>query len=90
MASDDEAGDDGPDALGPAGPLLATALRLGERAAATGDAAGCYALYACAARLARKVRGLGEVADFRLDRALDEAAGESDPAARAAVLRRGI
>src|SRR4051812_36724905 len=87
MASDDT---DGPDPLGPARPLLTVAVRLGARAAGTGDHAGAYALLACAARLARKVRGLGEVADFRLERTLEEADGAADPAAQAAELRDGL
>lgn len=56
--------------LGPALPLLVAAMDLGGRAASAGDNAGAYNLFGCAARLARKVRGLGEVADFRLERAL--------------------
>lgn len=93
MASDDDDtdGDDTEnDPLGPARPLIATALRLADRVAPTGDDAGAAALLACAARLARKVRGLGEVADFRLDRALDEADNETDPAAQAEALREGL
>src|SRR5258708_4864474 len=82
--------DDDNDPLGPARPLLSAAVQLGDRAAAAGDHAGCYALYACAARLARKVRGLGEVADFRLERALDEAEVEADPVAQADTLRAGL
>ena len=54
------------------------------------DPAGAYDLYACAARLARRVRGLSEVADFRLDRALDESESRSDPAGRAAALREAF
>jgi hypothetical protein len=88
MASDGP--DDENDPLGPARPLLSAAVRLGARAADAGDHAGCYALCACAARLARKVRGLGEVADFRLERALEEADGEDDPAAQAGALRAGL
>jgi hypothetical protein len=83
------AGDE-PNPLGPALPLLLAAVELGGRAAKAGDAAGAYALYACAARLVRNVRGVGEVADFRLDRALDESESRSDPAARAAVLRKAF
>jgi hypothetical protein len=90
MASDDEPEDTTADPLGPARPLLATALRLGGRAATAGDHAGSFALYACAARLARKVRGLGEVADFRLERALDEAENDSDPVVQAETLREGL
>lgn len=85
MASFDD--DDSPDPLGPARPLLAAALRLGARAAGAGDHAGSYALFACAVRLARKVRGLGEVADFRLERALDEAENETAPGAQSETLR---
>jgi len=88
MSSDDP--DEDTDPLGPARPLLAAAVELGARAAATGDHAGCYALCACAARLARKVRGLGEVADFRLERALDDADGEADSFAQANTLRAGL
>jgi hypothetical protein len=88
MPSDDET--DGPDPLGPARPLLVAALDLGARAADTGDHAGAGALFACAARLARKVRGLGEIADFRLERALEAADEESDPAVRAEELRSGL
>jgi hypothetical protein len=67
------ASEDNGDSLGPARPLLVTAIRLGTRVADAGDSVGCYGLLACAARLARKVKGLGEVADFRLERALDDA-----------------
>lgn len=78
------------DMLGPARPLLAAALALGTRAAGTGDLDGAHGLLACAARLARRVRGLGEVADFRLERALDAAENEDDPEARVAELRDGL
>jgi hypothetical protein len=88
MPSDDDT--DGPDPLGPARPILSTALRLGSRAAGTGDHAGAYSLLACAARLARKVRGLGEVADFRLERALDAAEEETEPAAQMEELQAGL
>ncbi|MBN9120427.1 MAG: hypothetical protein J0I06_14935 [Planctomycetes bacterium] len=88
MASDEES--DGPDPLGPARPILFTALSLGDRAAGAGDRAGAYALFACAARLARKVRGLSEVADFRLERALEEAENADEPEARAEELRAGL
>ena len=83
MASED-------DQLGPARPLLLAAARLADRAAGTGDHDGAGGVLACAARLARRVRGLGEVADFRLDRALEAAVNEDDPAARAAELRDGF
>jgi hypothetical protein len=76
--------------LGPALPLVLAAVDLGGRAAAAGDPAGAHDLYACAARLARKVRGLGEVADFRLERALDESESRSDPAAGADALRQAF
>ena len=89
MASD-EPDEDENDPLGPARPLLVTAVRLANRAASTGDVLGHYLLSACAARLARKVRGLGEVADFRLERALDEAENETDPAAQADAIRDGL
>ena len=79
MASFD---DDGPDPLGPARPLLTAASELATRAAGAGDHAGSYALLACAVRLARRVRGLSEIADFRLERALDEAENESAPNAQ--------
>jgi hypothetical protein len=82
--------DDDPDPLGPARPLLVTALRLGGKAADAGDPQGAYDLLACAARLARKVKGLGEVADFRLERALDDAENEADPAAQADELRDAL
>jgi hypothetical protein len=88
MPADDDT--DGPDVLGPARPLLSTALRLGERATGTGDPAGAYALLACAARLARKVRGLSEVADFRLERALESAEGETEPEAQLEELQSGL
>jgi hypothetical protein len=78
-----------PSPLGPALPILLAAVELGGRAAAA-DPAGAHDLYACAARLARKVRGLGEVPDFRLERALDESEPLSDPAERAAVLRQAL
>jgi hypothetical protein len=87
--ADEEPETDEPDPLGPARPLLTTAVRLGTRAAAS-DPAGGYALYACAARLARKVRGLGEVADFRLEQVLDEADNETDPTAQVDTLRDGL
>lgn len=90
MPHDDSSDRDETDPLGPARSLLTAALRLGTRAAAAGDHPGCHALYACAARLARKVRGLSEVADFRLERALDEAEGEADPAAQAETMRHGF
>ncbi len=82
--------DDENDPLGPVRPLLTAAVLLGTRAAAAGDHAGAHALYACSARLARKVRGLSEVADFRLERALDEADAETDPTLQADMLREGL
>jgi hypothetical protein len=85
MASAEE-----PGPLGPALPLILAAVDLGGRAAAAGDVAGAHDLYACAARLARKVRGVGEVADFRLERALDESESRPDPAAGADSLRRAF
>lgn len=88
MPADDA--DDEDDPLGPARPVLAAAVLLGARAAAAGDHAGCYALYACVARLARKIPGLGEVADFRLERALDDAEVEDDPVVQADRLREGL
>jgi hypothetical protein len=93
MASDehdesDESGENDP--LGPARPVLTTALVLGSRAAETGDRAGAYALLACAAKLARKVRGLGEVADFRLERALEEADNAVEPDGQFEELRAGL
>ncbi len=75
MASDDESSP-----LGPAVRLVRAAVELGRRADDAGDAAGAYDLLACAARLVRKVRGLSEVADFRLERALDDAEEEANPA----------
>lgn len=81
--------DDESDSLGHALPLLLAAVELGGRAAEA-DPAGACDLYACAARLARRVRGLGEVADFRLERALDESESRTDPDARADALRDGI
>jgi hypothetical protein len=86
----DDSSDDQGGPLGPAQPLLATALRLGDRANDAGDPDGAAALLACAGRLARKVRGLSEVADFRLERALDEAENEPDPAAQLDALRGGF
>src|SRR5262245_7117088 len=83
MASED----DGLDPLGPARPLLVTASRLATKVIATGDAQGAYELLACAARLTRKVKGLGEVADFRLERALDDAENADDPAEQADELQ---
>jgi hypothetical protein len=88
MASDEEG--DGPDPLGPARPILSVALRLGDRAADSGDHSGAYALFACAAKLARKVRGLSEVADFRLERALETAENEGESDAQAEELRAGL
>jgi hypothetical protein len=76
--------------LGPALPLLQAAAELGGRAAEAGDPAGAYDLCAAAARLARRVRGLSEVADFRLERALDEAESLPDPADRAAAFRKAF
>jgi hypothetical protein len=90
MASDETDGSDPPDPLGPARPVLTAALGLSGRAADSGDHAGAYALLACAAKLARKVRGLGEIADFRLERALEAADGESEPAVQFAELRDGL
>jgi len=91
MSSDNDP-DDEPeiDSLGPARPFLVTALRLGTLAANTGDFTGCYELLACAARLARKVKGLGEVADFRLERALDNAENAANPREQAGELREGL
>ena len=88
MASEDDT--DGPDPLGPARPILAAALQLGGRAAGAGDHAGAYGLFACAAKLARKVRGLGEVADFQLERALEAAESEGEPAGQAQELWAGL
>ncbi len=88
--SDDSDDSDDTDPLGPARPVLAAAMGLGARAAGAGDHAGAHALLACATKLARKVRGLGEVADFRLARALDEADGAGDPAAQFEELRAGL
>jgi hypothetical protein len=82
MATDDE-----PDSLGPARPLLATALLLGGKAFAAGDAVGCVELCACAARLARRIKGLGEVADFRLEQALDRLQDDDEPNEQAAAIR---
>lgn len=90
MAADEEEESDGPDPLGPARSLLAAALRLGDRAATAGDSAGAYGLFACAAKLARKVRGLSEVADFRLEQALEAAEGEDEPDAQVEELRAGL
>lgn len=89
MADEDDE-DNELDPLGPARPLLATALRLGEKAADSGDPTGCYELLACAARLARKVKGLGEVADFRLERALDDAENAGEPAEQAVELQDAL
>ncbi|MCE9566731.1 MAG: hypothetical protein K8U57_32400 [Planctomycetes bacterium] len=85
MASEDE-----DDPLGPARLLLVTALRLGTKAAGTEDHNGCYELLACAARLARKVKGLGEVADFRLERALDDAENAGEPEQQAEEMQAAI
>lgn len=85
MAKDDE-----PDLLGPARPFLATAVLLGGRAAQAGNPLGCYELLACAARLARKVKGLAEVADFRIERALESAEGGSEVTEQARGLREAI
>jgi len=85
MASDDE-----DDPLGPARLLLVTALRLGTKAAGAEDHSGCYELLACAARLARKVKGLGEVADFRLERALDDAENAGEPEDQAEEMQAAI
>ncbi|MBA4189864.1 MAG: hypothetical protein C0467_17920 [Planctomycetaceae bacterium] len=49
-----------------------------------------YELLACAARLARKVKGIGEVADFRLERALDEAENAGSPEEQAEELQTAI
>ena len=88
MAEDDSDLDEH-DSLGPARLLLTTAIRLGTRMAAV-DPDGGYALYACAARLARKVRGLGEIADFRLEQALDEADNETDPTTQASTIQDSL
>lgn len=76
--------------LGPAVPLVLAAVELGKRATDAGDPGGAHDLYACAARLVRKVRGLSEVADFRIDRALEESAEQTDPGARAAVFHQAF
>lgn len=86
MASED----DGLDPLGPARPLLLTASRLGTKVVAAGDEQGAYELLACAARLARRVKGLGEIADFRLERALDDAENAGDAAEQADELQSAI
>ncbi|HEX4607371.1 MAG TPA: hypothetical protein VH092_04120 [Urbifossiella sp.] len=78
---------DGSSPLGPAVPLAQAAVELSGRASAAGDPAGAHALLACTTRLVRRVRGLSEVADFRLERALDEAESQADPAAAASGLR---
>jgi hypothetical protein len=85
-----EHADDATNPLGPARPLVLAALMLGTRAAATGDHAGSYSLYACAARLARQVRGISEAADFRLERSLDEAGAEADPTVQANMMLAGL
>lgn len=91
MADDDDADDgDDLDPVGPARPLLVAAVRLADRITDAGDPDGAADVLACAARLTRKVRGLGEVADFRLDRALDEAENEATPKDRFGTLREGI
>ncbi len=85
MASDDDL-----DLLGPARPLLTAALRLGIQADIAGDALGCYQLLACAARLTRKVKGLNEIADFQLERALEEAENTAEPSEQVAELQTAI
>jgi|GEM_PF-2383801 len=84
MDSDDE---DNTNPLGPAIALALAAVDLGDRANAAGDSSGARDLFACAARLVRKVRGLSEVADFRLERALEDSEEESDAADAAEALR---
>jgi hypothetical protein len=76
--------------LGPTVPLIRAAVDLGNRAADAGDAAGARDLCVCAARLARKVRGVTELADFRLERALDESSSSADQAAGASVLLKAF
>ncbi len=78
---------DGSSPLGSALPCLLAAVELGTRATDAGHPDGACALYTCAARLARRMTGLGEVVDFRLDRALNEAESLADPSVRAAALR---
>lgn len=85
MASEDEH-----DPLGPARLFLVTAIRLGNKVAGTDDSKGAYELLACAARLARKVKGLGEVADFRLERALDDAENANTPEEQSEELQSAI
>ncbi len=85
-----ERADDEADPLGPARPLLIAALELGTRAGATGDHSGSHSLCACAVRLARKVRGLGEIADFCLERALDEAEAEIVPIVQMNTMLAGM
>jgi hypothetical protein len=75
-----------PDHLGPAKELLFTALALGKKALASGDAEGCYELCACAGRLARKLKGVSEIADFRLEQCLDHAGAETEPMTQANVM----
>ena len=72
--------------LGPATPLVMAAIALGGRANDAGDPAGAHDLYACAARLVRRVRGVSEVADFRLEQAIEEAESRADDAESAHVL----
>jgi hypothetical protein len=85
MSTDDE-----PDLLGPARELLVTALRLGRKAKDAGDPLGCFELCACSVRLARKIKGLSEVADFRLEQSLDRADEETEPATQAEVMCSSI
>jgi hypothetical protein len=82
--------DDEPDLLGPARELLVTALRLGKKANDSGDSLGCFELCACAVRLARKIKGLSEVADFRLEQSLDRASDETEPTTQAEVMCEAI
>jgi hypothetical protein len=69
---------------------LATALRLGTKAEKAGDSAGCHSLCACAVRLSRRVKGLSEVADFRLEQILEKAESEDEPARQSAAIREGL
>lgn len=78
--------EDEPDFLGPARELLVTALQLGTKANESGDSLGCYELCACAARLARKIKGLSEVADFRLEQCLDRSSQENEPSDQADLM----
>jgi hypothetical protein len=77
---------DEPSTPGAAREWLQTAGRLASEAVRAGDPVGAYQLAACAARLAAADGDTADVARARLERALDEADAEPEPARQAQIL----